>query len=473
METGSCNRFTGGRSTLTDADERWSMSDSQYNAVMQNRNSVAAYEPYVRNLETMADQARSYTAHQEELTAALDGQPSQRLRELVDLATRRDVGAFFTSAHLRGRVADLLGSGLDSDALILDPACGAGDLLLACASQLPVAGDLETTIKAWGQRIHGYDIHSEFVRAARARLVMAAAMRCRSETDMPSEISADAFPHVCVRDALDTSQAISLASHMVLNPPYAAVDAPDSCVWGSGKVSAAAVFVESVLSRLATGTQVIAILPDVLRAGSRYRKWRSRIEQLSSLESVEVIGQFDRWTDVDVFLAHLIVGGSEGMGVVRWWHNIETSGQKHIRDYFAVGIGPVVPHRDPNKGPWRKYIYARLLSGLGSFNSDTAKCRRYAGRCFTPPFVVVRRTTRPNRRTRILGTVVEGNSPVAVENHLIVLEPRDGTLDLCDKLIQSLHAEQTQHWLDERIRCRHFTVPSLSELPWWGPGHEL
>lgn len=451
------------------------MSDRKSNNAITGFASIEAYEPYVRDLEALAQDTRigTYSTYCGQVAAALDGQPSQRLRELVDLSARRDAGAFFTSAQLRSRVADLLNPTRNTRMLLLDPACGAGDLLLACVKHLPIAQDLETTIDMWGQMVYGYDIHPEFVRAAKARLIMAAVERCCSTISKSQEIVKDAFPHLCVRDALDASQAMPPATHVILNPPYAAVSAPDDCTWGSGKVSSAAVFVESVLSRIATGTHVISILPDVLRTGSRYHKWRHRVKQISLLKSVQVIGQFDRWTDVDVFIAHFVVGASAIANIVRWWNTVEMIDQKCVRDYFTVGIGPVVPHRDPKKGPWRKYIYARLLSGQGSFDSDTASSRRYAGRCFMPPFVVVRRTTRPNRRTRILATFVKGTKPVAVENHLIVLEPRDGSIDLCQKLIQSLDVEQTQQWLDERIRCRHFTVSSLKELPLWGLEHDI
>jgi hypothetical protein len=87
--------------------------------------------------------------------------------------------------------------------------------------------------------------------------------------------------------------------------------------------------------------------------------------------------------------------------------------------------------------------------------------------------VVVRRTTRPDRQNRIVGTLITGDKPVAVENHLIVLQPRDGSENLCRKLQESLSAKETVRWLDERIRCRHFTVTALRELPWWGPDVEL
>jgi hypothetical protein len=54
-----------------------------------------------------------------------------------------------------------------------------------------------------------------------------------------------------------------------------------------------------------------------------------------------------------------------------------------------------------------------------------------------------------------------------VENHLIVLRPKDGTIGACREVLGILKDERTTRWLNERIRCRHLTVAALDELPWW------
>jgi hypothetical protein len=84
-----------------------------------------------------------------------------------------------------------------------------------------------------------------------------------------------------------------------------------------------------------------------------------------------------------------------------------------------------------------------------------------------PPFVAIRRTSRPGDRHRAIGTLITALQPVAVENHLIALRPKDGTVKACRELLYSLKDDRTTHWLDERIRCRHLTVAALNELPWW------
>jgi hypothetical protein len=34
-------------------------------------------------------------------------------------------------------------------------------------------------------------------------------------------------------------------------------------------------------------------------------------------------------------------------------------------------------------------------------------------------------------------------------------------------LLRVLKSRKTDQWLNNRIRCRHLTVRSLNELPWW------
>lgn len=63
----------------------------------------------------------------------------------------------------------------------------------------------------------------------------------------------------------------------------------------------AALFVEKVLRFCLDGTKVCALLPDVLRSGTRYQKWREWVIKNSFIEKVEIVGRFDKYADVDVF----------------------------------------------------------------------------------------------------------------------------------------------------------------------------
>src|SRR5262245_33211890 len=69
--------------------------------------------------------------------AALDGQAGLELRRLVPLADLRSSGVFFTGAGMAAKAAARLMTSLTTDSRILDPACGAGDLLVACTKRLP------------------------------------------------------------------------------------------------------------------------------------------------------------------------------------------------------------------------------------------------------------------------------------------------------------------------------------------------
>jgi hypothetical protein len=136
-----------------------------------------------------------------------------------------------------------------------------------------------------------------------------------------------------------------------------------------------------------------------------------------------------------------------------------------VGDRFDVHVGPVVPHRDSHAGPWHPYIWPKRLPTSGSFD-PAGRSRRFAGRTFDPPFVAIRRTSRPEQAGRASGVIVVGDRPVAVENHLIVVLPKDGAASSCVKLVKVLDSQDSRDWLNRRIRTRHLTVVAISELPW-------
>jgi hypothetical protein len=233
-----------------------------------------------------------------------------------------------------------------------------------------------------------------------------------------------------------------------------------------GTATGAAVFFETALRELNVGSILSAILPDVLRSGSRYRTWRQHILQRGIIKRISTHGLFDRTADVDVFLLHMQVTKA---GEARCWPRF-SSGRRGtdgvVGDRFNVHVGTVVPHRDPEDGPLVPYIHARDLPKWTVHSPNDAK-RRHSGRTFRPPFIVVRRTSRPGDSKRAVATIIRGDSTVAVENHLLVLLPIEGTLTLCKELLAVLRSPRTDSWLDTRIRCRHITVEAISGLPWW------
>jgi len=59
------------------------------------------------------------------------------------------------------------------DVKVVDPTCGAGDLLLAAARQFKHASDHESRLAEWERKIFGRDLFEEFVLSARLRMYRA------------------------------------------------------------------------------------------------------------------------------------------------------------------------------------------------------------------------------------------------------------------------------------------------------------
>lgn len=424
------------------------------------------FAEYVVTLRAVVSDALlcSATAAHDRIAAALDGQPSRELRRLVPLETRRADGAFFTGSVLAKRVvADFLKS-VPPDAIVCDPACGAGDLLIAATERLPVLPDLRATLRAWAKVIRGYDIHEYFVEAARLRLVLAAIARGARAHQATADALANLLVGIRVSDGL--AGAYDDVDVILMNPPYGSKPAPSGCTWASGLVSDAAVFTEQLVRTIKPATKVVAILPDVLRTGTRYQKWRREVEQRLHVSAVNVVGIFDSWADVDVFTMYgdARAESDDHAPSVSWWDAQKAN--TRLADSFDVHVGAVVPHRDPDLGPWRKYLHARTISSLETFDIAEAPSRRFERKTFRPPFVAIRRTSRPDDSHRAVGTIILGDTEVAVENHLIVAIPHSRQLRDCEQLIRILRHASTTDWLNDRIRCRHLTVGAVADIPW-------
>ncbi len=353
----------------------------------------------------------------------------------------------------------------DFQGLYFDPACGAGDLLIGVAKRLPVAPTLKETILDWGKRLAGWDISPEFVRMAKARLVLLAASRCRARPNSHEIVLDTVFPRISVRDFLAQSKPLQPDDVVVMNPPFSYIATPYDCSWSSGQVNAAAVFTEKVMRQAPVGLRVMAILPEVLRSGTRYDRWRSLLASLAQIRGQRPLGRFDKWTDVDVYLLDLVRVSNEGEQESK---EVLPAGRSPggVGRRFSVHVGPVVPHRHKETGPDVRFIHARSVPAWGECEG-VVETRRFSGRLFLPPFVVVRRTSRPGDAKRAVPTLVLGQSPVAVENHLMVLVPRDASVATCKELIRRLASHRTDSWLDNRMRCRHLTTRILAALPWW------
>jgi hypothetical protein len=238
--------------------------------------------------------------------------------------------------------------------------------------------------------------------------------------------------------------------------------APSDTPWGTGSVTDAALWLCATSDRLKESALVVALLPDVLRSGSRYGKWRRYIAKRLAISSLTNLGQFDGRTDIDVF-ALTASKQVRSVGQSASW-----PGDDDVRttfgDHHSVMVGPVVEHRDPHTGPWVPYITIRDLPQSG--DHLPGRSRRFQKRLFEPPFVAIRRTSRPtDGEPRIRAVVVRGDRPVAVENHLIVVRPARATVKDCRRIAKFLESEEATDWLNERIRTRHLTTIAVKEIP--------
>jgi hypothetical protein len=328
----------------------------------------------------------------------------------------------------------------------------------------------------WGSCLSGWDIHPEFIQAARHRILLAAIARC-------SRISAGELPpnggqlsRVETADAIGRLEAgIPDGTIVLLNPPFGSAVTSKRRMWADGLISNAAVYVESVLDALGKACFVVAILPDVLRTGSRYERWRDMVDRRCDIFTVKALGLFDRYADVDVFLLGLKLKKDIGEGADfrqgalggHSWYDVPNRDGKKVGDYFAVNVGPVVDNRDPLEGEERSYLKARDIPLSGIFAGAT-RLRKFEGRLFEPPFVLIRRTSRPsvNGQARSPGVLVAQGSGLAIDNHLFVAKPRDGQIETCISLLRVLDRSDTSEFLDQRIRCRHLTVDAVCEIPW-------
>lgn len=377
---------------------------------------------------------------------ALDGQAGSELRRLLPPEHRRRLGAFFTSHKLARRLAAPLAEAR-GDAVVVDPSCGAGDLLVAAAQMIEpslAAGQVSA-------RLIGIDVVKEFADAARYRLGMLSRI---SGQDLSVKLS--------VADGRRAAK-LRAATHVLLNPPFASIPADQSCSWAQGNVSGAADFVAAVVSKIPRGCQLAAILPEVLRGGSRYRRWREWVGRRVEISEITSVGRFDPWTDVDVFILRgCRVDGRREVRTGLW---VPAHAGFSVGDIFDVTVGPVVHNRHPETGPPRPFLTARGLSVWGTIERVQAK-RQFEGKTYRGPFVVVSRTSRPDESGRARGAVVTDVRPIAVDNHLLVLTPRDQSVESCQSLLQLLRSQSTDAWLDKAIRCRHLTVGAVASLPW-------
>jgi hypothetical protein len=390
----------------------------------------------------------------------LNGAPYEAFRREVSLEARRSAGTFFSGSSISHFLATRLRSQLSDDAFVVDPTCGMGDLLLAYAHLLPTRSDLKSTITDWGERLGGVEHRPDLAMMAKARLIVLARMRGGFSEEM-IDLEA-AFPHVWTGDIFEATEMIGRADGFLFNPPFGKIPTPEANrEWSTGQVNASAVFLDHLLRCKKPDAPVGAVLPEVLRCGTNYSKFRRRLVDLGVSGDYTSFGRFDGWTDVDVFCTLISNSVEETL-----WSSGEaaSSTSSTIEKHFEVRVGTVVPHRHEESGPVSPYICAKTTSPWAENFRPVAE-RAFQGTTFLPPFVVVRRTSSPSDRSRAVGSIVVGDGPVAVENHLVVLLPKDKSLGRCREVLETLRSVATSDFLNTTMRCRHLTAAVVKTIP--------
>jgi hypothetical protein len=383
------------------------------------------------------------------------------LRSLLSIEDMRSAGSFFTGDELSTELAARFIRPIDLHSVVLDPTCGAGNLLIACSRKLPIDNSsLERTIGTWSKVLHGYDLYSSFVDATKYRLIIEAANR-GAKIDSTLENLSDLLSNIIVKDAMTiSSDSIKAVTHCVMNPPFSMWPSPKTQIWKKGKVNAAAIISLHVTNLLPTLSEVSAILPEVLRSGSRYADWRTQIST-GLVGNIELMGKFNPKTNIDVFF---MFGVIEESSIAIKWQELSSSEVSVVGQYFKVCIGSVVPHRDAKTGNEYTYLTAKNTPKWEVL-SEFPDTRKFSGTVYEPPFLVVRRTSSPSDNIRAKASVILGKHPIAVENHLIVIKPLDNKASTCERLMQTLKNEESTSYLNSNIRCRHLTVGSVKTIP--------
>ena len=133
---------------------------------------IAIKDKYLAYLEKHRHDAISHEA--------LFLKPYQILRDSYRDEDLRKNGIFFSSPHIANKLVGELGSLRSSDKVI-DPCCGAGDLLLAYVTKLRKFTTLEKFLTNWSKIIYANDLNADFIDVTNIRLIMAAFFMCEKK----------------------------------------------------------------------------------------------------------------------------------------------------------------------------------------------------------------------------------------------------------------------------------------------------
>lgn len=371
---------------------------------------------------------------------------------------RKKQGVFFTPSDLAKLSLSKIDICIDKD-IVLDPACGSGNLLLEVAEKLPVEKSLHDCLLKWNEKIYGLDINPVFIRLAKKKIIrLALSNGATADLDLSLEKAMSLLDNIRVGDFLIEYNCYKgRVNCIIMNPPFCPINTPDNVSWTSGKSNAAALFASYAVDVLPDGGKLLGIFPDVLKSGSRYASWRKHIHS-QIVTDIFGFGAFEPGVQIDVFVLNAVkslapqkINKVEAGGVI-------------LSDRFNVSVGPVVPHRDIFVGVESPYAHAKILPAWGTVNELEERIF-HSGRKIKTPFVAVRRTSSPKDKYRAVGTIVNCHEDVAVENHIIAISPMDGNIESCVSLLGRLRSQSVNDYINSQIRCRHLTVGVIKGIP--------
>lgn len=420
------------------------------------------FNPYNTHLiEILRNIINDNNCHKSRVEAlqCINGGTTQAALQLVGRQNARKYGIHFSGTTLSNLL--IQSTPIKETCKVYDPACGTGDLLISFSKRLITKKSLVETLAEWNNYIFGTDIFDSFIQTTKFRIALSAILRdCKIDITAPEDINT-ILTNISLGNGLESNQYYGKADAIVTNPPFTALSYYHGATWGKKNISTAAAFIDKCITETKGGTSISAILPDVLRSGSRYGKWRKHVEAHSKNAFVKIYGEFNKHADIDVFLLNFTNSNSES--IIRW-ASLDMTQAKTVGDLFDVSVGTVVPHRDIEEGSTYKYIHAKNTPSFSILNS-ICESRKHKGRTHSAPFIALRRTSSPRDKTRCIPTLVNHSGQVAVENHLIVLQPKDKSMESCLNLFNLITSKTITDWLNLRIRCRHLTVSSVKEIP--------
>lgn len=332
------------------------------------------------------------------------------LRQCLPLEQMREAGSFFTGQHLATKVINSFEKAITSNSRVLDPTCGAGNLLIECSRKLGVCETLSETLAEWCEVLWGYDIHDSFIEASKLRLIIEALNR-GVQKDCSVEQAMSYFINIKVKDALlVTKDDLIDITHVAMNPPFSIWKSPNKNYWKQGKINAAGIVFDLFLRNLPKECVVVAILPEVLRSGSRYNLFRNFCS-LNICAKCIPWGRFNTKTDVDVFILAGHIMDFETPNSIMWQDELGV--YQSLSSKFNVCIGPLVAYRDIQAGSEYPYFHSKNTPGW-EIIEDFRETRKFQGKVISPPFILVKRTSSPGDRYRATATIINLKSMISI-----------------------------------------------------------